>query len=71
MARFLDESPEYQPEDGEALANLEEDYEEQIPEEEQPAEPEEIQEAEDAIPEKYQGKTSQMLYVCIKKLKSF
>ena len=54
MARFLDEGPEYQLEDGEALANLEE--EEQTPEEEQPAEPEEIQEAEDDIPEKYQGK---------------
>jgi hypothetical protein len=57
MARFIDESPEYQPEDGEALANLE-DEETQIPEEEQPAEPEEIQEAQDQddIPEKYQGK---------------
>jgi hypothetical protein len=56
MARFIDESPEYQPEDGEALANLE-DEETQIPEEEQPAEPEEIQEAqEESIPEKYQGK---------------
>jgi predicted RNA-binding Zn ribbon-like protein len=55
MARFIDESPEYQPEDGEALANF--DDEEQIPEEEQPVEPEEIQEAqEDPIPEKYQGK---------------
>jgi hypothetical protein len=50
MARFLDESPEYQPEDGEALATLEE---EQIPEEEQPVQTEE---AEDDIPEKYQGK---------------
>ena len=46
MARFIDESPEYQPEDGEALANLE-DEETQIPEEEQPAEPEEIQEAQE------------------------
>ena len=56
MARFIDESPEYQPEEGETLATLED--EEQIPEEEQPVEPEEIQEAqeEDAIPEKYQGK---------------
>jgi hypothetical protein len=53
MARFLDESPEYQPEDGEALANLEE---EQIPEEEQPVEAKEQQNAEDDIPEKYQGK---------------
>ena len=58
MARFLDESPEYQPVDGEALATFEEDDETQIPEEEQPAEPEEIQEAQekDDIPEKYQGK---------------
>jgi hypothetical protein len=56
MARFIDESPEYQPVDGETLAAFED--EEQIPEEEQPVEPEEIQEAqdEDAIPEKYQGK---------------
>ena len=38
MARFLDESPEYQPEDGEALADFEE---EQIPEEEQPVDVEE------------------------------
>ena len=55
MARFLDESSEYQPVEGESLATFEEE-EEQIPEEEQPAEPEEIQEAEDEIPEKYQGK---------------
>jgi hypothetical protein len=56
MARFIDESPEYQPLDGEALATFED--EEQIPEEEQPVEPEEIQEAQDQddIPEKYQGK---------------
>jgi len=52
MARFIDESPEYQTEDGETLANFEED--EQIPEEEQPVEPE--AEVEDDIPEKYQGK---------------
>ena len=56
MARFLEESPDYQPEDGETLANFEEEQEEQIPEEEQPAEPEEIQEADDEIPDKYQGK---------------
>jgi hypothetical protein len=57
MARFIDESPEYQPEDGETLTTFEdEEVEEQTPEEEQPAEPEEIQEAEDDIPEKYQGK---------------
>ena len=54
MARFIDESPEYQSEDGETFATLEDET--QIPEEEQPAEPEEIQEAEDDIPEKYQGK---------------
>ncbi len=54
MARFLDDSPEYQPEEGEELTPIEEP---QVPEEEQPAEPEEIQEAQDeAIPEKYQGK---------------
>ena len=56
MARFLEESPDYQPEDGETLANFEEEQEEQTPEEEQPAEPEEIQEADDEIPDKYQGK---------------
>ena len=58
MARIIADSPEYQPEDGETFATLEEDYEEQIPEEEQPAEPEDIQEAQDDedIPEKYQGK---------------
>lgn len=58
MARFIDESPEYVPVDGEALATFEDEEIEQIPEEEQPAEPEEIQEAQDAeeIPEKYQGK---------------
>ena len=57
MARFIDESPEYQPEDGETFATLDED-DMQIPEEEQPVEPEEIQETqeEDDIPEKYQGK---------------
>jgi len=55
MARFIDKSPEYQPEDGETFATLEDET--QIPEEEQPAEPEEIQEAqEEDIPEKYQGK---------------
>jgi len=54
MARFLDGEPEYQPEDGEEFAPLED---EQMPEEAQPAEPEEIQEAqEEDIPEKYQGK---------------
>ena len=53
MARFIDESPEYQPEDGEALAHFDE---EQIPEEEQPVEAQEAQEAEDDIPAKYQGK---------------
>ena len=54
MARFIDESPEYQPEDGEALANFDE---EQIPEEEQPVDvEEEVEEVEDDIPEKYQGK---------------
>jgi len=54
MARFLDESPEYQPEDGESLADFEE---EQIPEEEQPVDvEEEVEEVEDDIPEKYQGK---------------
>ena len=53
MARFIDESPEeLDPE--ETFSPLEE---EQTPEEGQPAEPEEIQEAqEDPIPEKYQGK---------------
>ena len=57
MARIIADSPEYQPEDGEAFATLEEEVEEeQIPEEEQPAEPEEIQEADDEVPEKYQGK---------------
>jgi len=60
MARFIDESPEYQPEDGEALATFEDEEVEQTPEEEQPAEPEEIQEAqEEVIPEKYQGKSIQ------------
>ena len=55
MARIIADSPEYQPEDGEAFATFDED--EQILEEEQPVEPEEIQEAqEDDIPEKYQGK---------------
>jgi hypothetical protein len=54
MARFLDASPE-ELEDGEEYSPIEE---EQNPIEEQPAEPEEIQEAqeEDDIPEKYQGK---------------
>jgi hypothetical protein len=57
MARIIDESPEYQPEDGETSLTLEED-DMQIPEEEQPVEPEEIQETqeEDDIPDKYQGK---------------
>ena len=54
MARFIDESPEELVE-GETFATL--DEEEQTPEQEQPAEPEEIQEAQDEIPEKYQGKS--------------
>lgn len=53
MARFLDVSPEPELEDGEEYQAIEE---EQAPTEEQPAEPEEIQEAQDDIPEKYQGK---------------
>ena len=57
MARFLDESPEAELQEGEEYTPLE--SEEQIPEEEQPAEPEEIQEQEDAVPEKYQGKSIQ------------
>jgi hypothetical protein len=57
MARFIDESPEYQPEDGETLTSLTEELEEieeQIPEEEQPDQPQ--QQAAEEIPEKYQGK---------------
>ena len=53
MARFLDASPEEELEDGEEYSPVEI---EQTPIEEQPAEPEEIQEVEDDIPEKYQGK---------------
>ena len=54
MARFLDASPEEELEDGEEYSPVEV---EQTPIEEQPAEPEEIQEAQDDdIPEKYQGK---------------
>ena len=56
MARFIDESPEYQPEDGETLTSLNEDIEieEQIPEEEQPEPSQEP--TEESIPDKYQGK---------------
>jgi len=54
MARFIDESPEYQPEDGEALANFdEEDTEDQAPEEEQL---EAVEQPEDDIPDKYKNK---------------
>lgn len=54
MARLLDDSPEYQPVDGEDFVEIEE---EQSPQEEQPAEPEEIQEAEeDDLPDKYRNK---------------
>jgi len=57
MARFIDESPDYEPLDGESLTTFEEEDDTQILEEEQPAEPEEIQEAqEEDIPEKYQNK---------------
>ena len=54
MARFLDQSPEEELEDGDTLTDF---TEEQDPYEGQPAEPEEIQEAQDEIPEKYQGKS--------------
>jgi len=52
MARIVDESPEYQPEDGEAIGTFDE-VEEQAPEEDQPVESAPV---EDDIPEKYQNK---------------
>jgi hypothetical protein len=55
MARFIDESPEYQPEDGEALATFDEEQIEEAPEEVQPDQYVEEPQEED-IPEKYQGK---------------
>jgi len=57
MAQFIQVSPE-ELQEGEEFSPIEE---EQIPEEEQPAEPEEIQEAaeEEVIPEKYQNKSIQ------------
>jgi len=54
MARFIDESPEYQPVDGEALATFEE--EEQIEEAPEEVQPEQAEPQEEEIPEKYQGK---------------
>lgn len=53
MARFIDESPEYQPEDGETLTTFEEEQIEEAPEEVEPEQPEV---EEDEIPEKYQNK---------------
>jgi len=53
MARFMNDSPEYQPEDGEVFADVAEDQVvEEQPEPEQPEQPSE----QDDIPEKYQGK---------------
>jgi hypothetical protein len=54
MARIIDDSPDYRPEDGEEIGTFDEDVVE-VPEEEQP---EATPEAED-IPDKYQGKDIQ------------
>jgi len=72
MARFIDESPDYEPLDGESLTTFEEEDDTQILEEEQPAEPEEIRRPKKkTFLKNIRIKISKISFGCIRKLKNF